>query len=248
MKKSLLMLALLFSVSLPCWSSGYAVRSDSYINDGEEINYTMDTIWKKNGKYEEKIIDVGSKLLYDNNINKRVPFIIGRDKTINADSQTMNKVVTIHQGIFPYIDNDDELAFIMAHEISHSLDAYGGIPTWIAEIFNSRHYETKSDLMAIDMMVKSGYNPLAAITCANKFFPESQWDFGLSHPKSSKRLLDIYKYIRIKYPQYLNSNMASNIHFVNFKRVMDRDIKEFEQKKQEKDFKRKQKENEKINL
>lgn len=241
MKKRVLILALMTFTALPSFSSVVSVQSESYINSDNESVYTMDTIWAKNGKYEEKVIDVGSKLLYDNNINKRVPFEVGRDKTINADSRAWNKVVTVHQGIFPYIDNDDELAFVVAHEISHSLDAYGGIPAWIACYFNSKHYESKSDLMAIDMMVKSGYNPVAAITCANKFFPEDQWDFGLAHPKTSKRLLAIYKYVRVKYPQYLNSQMASNVHFVNFRRSMDRDIKEFEQKKAEKEYKKQKK-------
>lgn len=238
MKKSLLILALITLVALPSHGSVVSIQSDSYISNDNESVYTMDTMWAKNGKYEEKVIDIGSKLLYDNNINKRVPFMVGRDKNINADSASWNKVVTVHQGIFPYIDSDDELAYIVAHEISHSLDSYGGIPTWIAYRFNSKHYESKSDLMAIDMMVKSGYNPVAAITCANKFFPEDQWDFGLSHPKTTKRLLAMYKYIKVKYPQSLTAQATSNVHFVNFKRVMDRDIKEFNQKRAEKEYKK----------
>lgn len=244
MKKSILGLVLLSLLSLPSYGSVVSLQSDTYVSLENESAYTMDTIWVKNGKYEEKVIDVGSKLLYDNNVSKRVPFIVGRDKTINADSTLRNKIVTIHQGIFPYVDNDDELAYLIGHEISHSLDAYGGPPAWIANFFNGKHYEYKSDLMAIDMMVKSGYNPLAAITFANKFFPEDQWDFGLSHPKTTKRLLAMYKYIKVKYPQALNSPMTSSVHFVNFKRVMDRDIKEFEQKRAEKEYKKKQ-ENEK---
>lgn len=244
MKKSILTLVLLSLLGLPSYSSVVSLQSETYVNMDNENSYTMDTIWIKNGKYEEKIIEVGSKLLYDNNINKRVPFIFGRDKIINADSSGWDKVVTIHQGIFPYIDNDDELAFLMAHEISHSLDAYGGAPAWIAYTFNSKHYESKSDLMAIDMMVKSGYNPIAGITFANKWMGEPLWDFCSTHPKTSKRLLAMYKYIKVKYPQTLNSQMASSVHFVNFKRVMDRDIKEFEQKRAEKEYK-KQKENEK---
>lgn len=239
MKKSILVAVLLLFVNLPSYSSVVSIQSDTYINNGDEINYTMETLWTKNGKYEEKVIDVGSKLLYDNGINRRVPLYVGRDKTINADSDHFGKIVTVHQGIFPYVDNDDELAFIIGHEISHSLEAYRGVPYWIASVFNSKRYESKSDLMAIDMMVKSGYNPIAAITCANKIFPEDQWDFGLPHPKGSKRLLAIYKYISVKYPQYLNSPMASSVHFVNFKRSAYRDIREFEQKRAEKEYKKK---------
>ncbi len=243
MKRLVLALLLFTFIVEPSFS--ISVSNNTYLNIENEDNLTMDTLWAKNGKYEEKVIAVGSKLLYENKINKRVPFLVARDKTINATSHRFSKNVTIHQGILPYVDNDDELAFIIGHEISHSLDAYGGVPAWIANNFNSKHYEYKSDLMGIDMMVKAGYNPVAALTCANKFMPEDQWDFGFffSHPKTSKRLMEMYKYIRVKYPWALNTQMASNIHYVNFTRCMERDIKVFEQKRQEKDYKRQQKEN-----
>lgn len=242
MKKIFFGVCFIIMLSLPC----YAVSFESnYINFDNEDSITMDNFWARNGKYEQKIIDVGSKLLNDNKIDKRIPFQLVRDKEINAYSMSFSKIVYIHQGILPYIDNDDELAYVVGHEISHSLDAYGGIPAWIANEFNSKHYEYKSDLMAVDMMVKSGYNPIAAITCANKFMSEYQWDFGFwfTHPKTSKRLMAMYKYIRVKYSWALNSPMATNIHYVNFKRSMDRDIKEFEQKRLEKELKQKQKEN-----
>ncbi len=246
MKKIILAIAFILIINSPALCAETTIKTEVYYNSDNEENYTMDTIWAKNGKYEEKVITVGSKLLYDNKINKRIPFIVEKTRRINATSALMHKTVTIYQGIFPYFDNDDELAYVLAHEISHSLDAYGGIPAWIAIKFNSKHYEYKSDLMAIDMMVKSGYNPLAAITCANKWMAEYQWDFGfwMSHPKTSKRLLAMYKYIRIKYPWALNSQMASNVHFVNFSRAMDRDIKEFEQKKLEKELRKQKKTNE----
>lgn len=243
MKKFLILACFVMGFSLP--SSALTFDSNTYVSLDNEDNVTMDNFWSRNGKYEEKIIYVGSKLLNDNKIDRRVPFQFARDKEINAYSRSFDKVVSIHQGILPYFDNDDELAFVVGHEISHSLDSYGGVPTWIAYRFNSKHYENKSDLMAIDMMVKSGYNPIAAITCSNKFMPEGQWDFGFifSHPKTSKRLMSMYKYIRVKYPAALNSQMVSNVHYVNFKRSMDREIREFEQKRQEKEYKQQQKEN-----
>lgn len=247
MKKIILAVSCMVALSVPCYSLPYQLSYEStYVSLDSEDSITMDNFWVKNGKYEEKIIKVGSKLLNDNNIDKRVPFNLVRNyKEANAYSESFGKTVYIYQGILPYIDNDDELAYVIGHEISHSLDAYGGVPAWIANSFNAKHYEYKSDLMAIDMMAKSGYNPVAAISCANKFMPECQWDFGFwfTHPKTSKRLMAMYKYIRVKYPWALDSPMASNIHYVNFKRAMDRDIKEFEQKRLEKALKQKQKEN-----
>lgn len=231
----------LFAVVLGLYMSLSAGYSANYYVENES-GYTMLNFWdKRSGKYEEKVMIVGSKLLNDNKIDKRIPFIVSRDNVINANSQPWNKVVTIHKGIFPYFDNDDELAAIIAHEISHSLDAYDGVFKWIAVKFNSKSYEYKSDLIAIDLMVGSGYNPIAFITAANKFFPEDHFDFGFwtSHPKTSKRLLAAYKYINVKYPWALKSPMTNNIQYVNFQRVADRDIREFEQKQKAKELKQK---------
>lgn len=208
-------------------------------------SYTMDNFWEKDGKYEEKLLRVGSRILYENKIDKRVPMQVKRGfNTINAFSSVNHKTVTVHQGIFPYCDNDDELAFVISHEVAHSIDAYGGVITWMGMGFNSKSYEYKADLIGIDLMVKAGYNPIAAITMMNKQFPETQYDFSLfdSHPKTSKRLMAMYKYISKKYPQYLSNNpMTKNVQYVIFTRVADREIKEFNQKEREKAIKLEQK-------
>lgn len=197
-----------------------------------ESNINMDNFWEKNGKEEQKIIDVGSKIINANKLPKRIPLTVGRNqKVINATSCKTDKTVTIYTGILPYFDNDDELAFVISHEIAHSVDAYDGLGKWFAMFFNSKEYEYKADLIGIDLMVKTGYNPIAAITVMNKSFPESYFDWGIltSHPKTSKRMLAMYKYIYKKYPSYLNSNMVHNINYVNFTYSAEKDINLFKQ-------------------
>ncbi len=67
-------------------------------------------------------------------------------------------------------------------------------------------------------MVNAGYNPIAAIIVATKIYPEPMWDWGFTstHPKGSKRVMAMYKYIYKKYPQFLNSDMTHNIYYRNF--------------------------------
>ena len=56
--------------------------SDMIINDG---SITMENIWKKLGKREEKINLVGSKILNANKIPNRVNFVLARGNyTLNA--------------------------------------------------------------------------------------------------------------------------------------------------------------------
>lgn len=187
----------------------------------------------------DRVTAMGAKIIKDNNL-KRVPIILTpANKTINACSSKYYKTVTIYTGILPYLDNDDELAYILAHEISHSMEAYdGAIKIYIAMRFNSKKYEYKADLNGIDYMVKSGYNPIAAIIAAGKIFAEPLWDWGFTstHPKGSKRMLEMYKYIYVKYPKYLQSDMTQNIVYQNFLNSQSFEIKKFEQKQKRRDL------------
>lgn len=200
-----------------------------------ETNLNMENFWQKNGKDTEKIIAVARKLIHDNEL-KRAPIMLKNDKTINATSNIYTKNITIYSGLLPYIDNDDELAFILGHELAHSQEAYDGPLKLIAMQCNSKKYEYKSDLKAIDYLVKSGYNPVAGIIIGEKTFDEPLWDWGFtySHPKGSKRLIAMYEYIYKKYPNYLNSTMAKNVVFADFIKQNQRELSAFQQKQAKK--------------
>lgn len=198
-----------------------------------ETNLNMDNFWEKNGKDVQKILLVGRNILYMNKINKRVPIIMNRSpRSINASSSLFDKQVTISNGLLPYLDNDDELAYVLSHEIAHSVQAYGGFLKYTSMKWNSKKYEIDADLLAMDYMVKAGYNPVAGIIVGTKIFAEPMWDWGFTsaHPKGSKRVIEMYKYIYKKYPQYLDSSMTKNVNYINFETAMTKQIKGFEQK------------------
>ena len=199
----------------------------------------LENFWNKKGISEEKVIKVGQKIMLDNKIPKRVPIFVDTKKNINAFSNLYDKTVTIHEGMFFYIDNDDELAYVLAHEIAHSIEAYGGMIKYMAMNSNSKKYEQKADLNGIDYMVKAGYDPIAAITMGNKIFGEAVWDWGFTylHPKGSKRLISMYKYIYVKYPQYLNSPLTKTPSYKNFEYAMSKEINAFQQKQKRKHIK-----------
>ncbi len=206
-------------------------------------NVNFNNFWRKKGIDEEKVLQVGQKIMMANAIPKRVPiFVDSTKKTINANSNLYDKTVTIYSGMFLYIDNDDELAYILSHEIAHSVEAYGGMAKYMAMNANSKKYEQKADLNGIDYMVKAGYDPIAAITMGNKIFGEPVWDWGCTytHPKGSKRLIDMYKYIYVKYPQYLDSPYTKTPSYKNFVYSMNKDITEFQQKQKRRKLKQMQ--------
>jgi len=193
----------------------------------------MNHFWDTNGRYQEKVLDVGNKILDTNKINKRLTFTVVMDfDNVNADASPSRKNVNIYTGILPFIDNDDELAYLIGHETGHILDYYDGFLKWfIVMHLNQKEYEYKADLVGIDLMVKAGYNPISAICVANKALDESYWDdyFFWSHPRGSKRTLAMYKYIYVKYPWALKTDMVKNINYQNFLHYSQKDIDAFNQ-------------------
>lgn len=225
MKKFLLVFGLLFI--------GLQASANIFEVDVEPISYKH--FWEHNGIYEQKVIDVGTKIINANKLEKRVVLRVVRNiRMVNAFADPTQKSVNIYTGILPYCDNDDELAAIIAHETAHCLDFYDGIMKWaFVMLFNKKEYEYKADLIGIDLMVKAGYNPLAAICMANKVHDENFWDnfFFWSHPKGSKRILAMYKYIYVKYPWAFDTDMVHNVNYENFVNYSQQEINEFKQEK-----------------
>lgn len=228
MKKFLVVLGLL--------AMGSVVHAEF---DDYESNVSMANFWDKNGKSVQKINEVGTKIINANCLSKRIPIqMVIKPNVINASCALWNKTVHIYSGLLPYIDNDDELAYIMGHEMAHSLDAYDGPLKWIEISCNLRAYEYKADLIGIDLMVKAGYNPIAAITCANKWMGEDPFDLFMTHPKASKRLMAMYKYIYVKYPWAMKTDMVHNVSYENFVYSSQKEINAFQQKQKERDSKK----------
>lgn len=238
MKKFLVLISIFFVGLSANAVNVTADFSDTYIN---EDFITMENIWHKLGKREEKLNTIGSKILSANKIPKRVNFVLLRGNyTVNAMTYYSTKTIKVYAGLFNYIDNDDELAAVLSHEIAHDMDYYDGIGKLIAMKFNSKSYEYKADEKGIDYMVKAGYNPVAMITIMNKIGGESIFDWGTftSHPKTSSRLMRDYEYIYRKYPNYLTSPMTKNIYYVNWTNTASKDIQKFQQHEKEKAAKR----------
>ena len=201
-----------------------------------ETSVNMENFWQKNGKEAEKVISVGRKLIHDNGL-RRAPITVERNwRVANASTRIYDKLIIVSVGLLPYIDNDDELAFILGHELAHTQEAYGGALKILSMNLNSKKYEYKADAKAIDYMIKSGYNPIAAIMIGDKIFGEPLWDWGFTytHPKGSKRLMEMYEYIYKKYPSYLNSPMAQSVEFSDFLKQNQKEVASFQQKQAKK--------------
>ena len=173
---------------------------------------------------QKRMNEVGFNILNSNRIEKRMIFmVINRVYTRDrwADVSSVNRTVWIKPTILPYIDSDDELAGILAHQISHGVDTYDGLLRGYLSILSywvaPNKYDLLADKRAVDYMVNAGYNPLAYIVILNKIMQQYRYDIFSNHTLVTRRMMLIYEYIYHKYPYILADNeYKDNIYYQNF--------------------------------
>ena len=191
--------------------------------------------YEKLVKIQNKIDEVGFRILNSNNIPYRTVFDFSTKSVKNAYSRHSDRQIVIYKNLYIRFASDDELASVLSHEISHSVDSYDGIFrgyfTGLSYYLAPRKYETKADKRAVDYMVKAGYNPVAYIVVMNKVMGEDRFEWCSSHPVTSKRMMTVYEYIYRKYPEYLANNAyRDNIYYQNFLLTSKKQRKKFQNK------------------
>ena len=173
---------------------------------------------------QSQIDDCGAKILNANQITKPVIFVYdNEDKKLKLE---FDKTLTKHQIVvyadsYKSIENDDELAAFLARDIALAARSYDGVFNgWLRSIqikAAPKKFEIVADKIAVDYMVKAGYNPIALITFIQKTVPQKRYDTISTKNLTSKRLAHIYEYIYTKYPYYLiNNEYLENVHYQNF--------------------------------
>ncbi len=186
-------------------------------------------------KQEKHVSEIGFRLLNANGIPTRAIFILDNSREINAYCSNFNRSIVICRGIYTRCESDDELAAIIGHEISHSVDSYKGLFRGAISYLNSwvtpRKYEYKADKRAVDYMVNAGYNPVAMIIVMNKNFPQKRYEVFSTHPLSTRRMMEVYEYIYKKYPEYLaNNKYRNNPYYQNFLLTSQENRAKFQEK------------------
>ena len=187
------------------------------------VAFAADTLEEQNA-IQARIDKVGTDLLNYNKIPKRIVFTYSpktKKALLSTDKALTKRQVIVYDGLYQHIQTDDELAAMLAREISTAVKSYSGI--WggtldsVQVVLGSKKFETVADKRAVDYMVNAGYNPLALIVFINKTCPQKRFDRFSRHNLTSKRLARIYEYITYKYPQYLeNNDYVNNQYYQNF--------------------------------
>ena len=172
---------------------------------------------------EQRILvnKIGYTLLNANRIPHKITFSVKNDKRTNAWTYYTNNEIVVTNALIETFSKEDELAAVIAHEISHGVDyrqgIFKGYFTYLATNLSPKKYEYKADKRAADYLVKAGYNPVALIISLNAIAPQYRFDWNISHPLTTRRMAEIYEYIYAKYPQYLvNNEYKDNLIYQNF--------------------------------
>lgn len=170
---------------------------------------------------QELVSQIGFRLLNSSRIKERMVFQYVNKDTINAVTHYSGRRIIIYGGIMNYTTDEDMVAAILAHEISHGIDyshgIFRGAFSFLPSAFTPRKYEKKADKRAIDFMVNAGYNPVAMIVMMNKVFAQDRYEFMSTHPLASRRMAYVYEYIYYKYPEFLKNNKyIDDVYYQNF--------------------------------
>lgn len=173
---------------------------------------------------QTRINNIGTKVLNSNKFEKRVTFVYdeqGKKSLLKADKTLTKHQVVVFGSDYKNIETDDELAAYIAREISAALRSYDGPCNGLLSSLKikvaPKKYELVFDKLAVDYMVKAGYNPLGLIIYINKSCPQARQDTFSSNNLTSKRLANIYERIYIQYPSFLvNNTYLKNEYYQNF--------------------------------
>lgn len=173
----------------------------------------------------ERVNRIGKALLSKSNLPTKIEFKVMETDEINAFANA-DKQIYVYTGLLKFVNNDAELAGVIAHEIGHivnnhvakqnvintvtstaiynanvdyRLKAAANVTNNLSMLKMSRSEEYEADITGVDLMTKAGYNPLAMVSVLYKI-SGNYADFTSTHPSGDKRTMYIYDYISYTYP------------------------------------------------
>lgn len=174
----------------------------------------------------DRVNKIGKSLLSRNNLPTKISFKVIETDDINAFANA-DKEIYVYTGLLKFVNNDAELAGVIAHEIGHIVNNHVAKQNVVGTVTStaiananidsrlkagantannltmlkmSRTEEYEADITGVDLMTKAGYNPLAMVSVLYKI-SGSYKDFISTHPSGDKRTMYIYDYITYTYPE-----------------------------------------------
>ncbi len=150
-------------------------------------------------KFHKYVKGIAQKLLGDsiNLDDEDLVFLLSRKRDSNAASATLytgERFIFFSKGLLDICENEDQFAFILAHELQHWLERKN-LPVDFKP--STKAEEAKCDILAIKKMMTAGYDIEEGYKIAAKLFKNGCYSIFYvldEHPLSDERI----KYIGVK--------------------------------------------------
>ena len=182
---------------------------------------------------DDRVSTVGAQIVKSNSLSSAINFKVVNGAADNSNA-TINNTIQISSTDLTYTGNDNEVAYVVAHELGGIINDNVGkkkvrnylksaITNTLSEdnvisnAMNSDYVTNKeslsqakeADIMGIDLMINAGYNPLAGIVVLTKM-PGSTWETLQGKPANSERAMYIYDYLTYNFPAKIKAGYACN--------------------------------------
>lgn len=191
----------------------------------------------------QKVSSIGKLLLSKNNLPTQITFKVIETDEVNAYASGENEIC-VYTGLLKYVNNDAELAGVIAHEMGHIINRHVAKQSVVSAVTStviansalsstaktgaymvnnltmlkmSRSEEYEADITGVDLMKNAGYTPLAMVSVLYKISGKYV-DVIYSHPSGDKRTMYIYNYITYTYPQSAKAGYTTDSYkqFMNY--------------------------------
>jgi predicted Zn-dependent protease len=110
----------------------------------------------------------------------RLPLEIVESNVVNA--YTDGKKVYVYRGILDYVDNEDQLALVLSHEIAHNMLRHLANKNFMSSSLEVSIAEANADKLGAYYLMKAGYSLCQAREIWKKFQAEEGDYLGGDHP------------------------------------------------------------------
>ena len=187
-----------------------------------------------------RVQEVGKNLLTKNGITTAdVKFMVVSGVADNSNYQ-IDKVVNVSSAELAYAGNDNEVAAVVANELGHIICGHSTRSKFaellqaqvgttvntnetvsaIASNYKATKEDKEADIMATELMVNAGYNPLATIVVYTKQ-TGTYWETLQGKPANAERAMNVYNYVAYAFPAKLKAGYGCN-EYRNFLIYADR--------------------------
>lgn len=173
---------------------------------------------------------VGQNLLTKNGIPAaNVKFAVVSGAVDNSD-YAQTRVVNVSSAELSYAGNDNEVAAVVANELGHiisgnaskgrvislltaspdgSMAPSNSTASSLISNYKYTKEEKAADVLAVNLMANSGYNPLAIIVVLTKQ-TGTYWEVLQGKPSNADRAMNVYDYTGYAYPAKLKAGYGCN--------------------------------------